>query len=113
MMNNEIFELNENVKRLADSMESLSNFFKAYGRLMDGMGLTDKETVDFVKKSITKAIEEQKELEAQEAEEAEAKDAGKKSRFELECENEYLYLTIKRLEEELESVYADSYDKED
>lgn len=102
MMNNEIFELNGNLKRVADSMESLATFFKAYGRLMDGMGLTDKETVDFVKKSIDKA-----------AEEAEAKAAGKKSRFELECENEYLNRKVKRLEDELESAYTDLGDKED
>lgn len=113
MMNNEIFEMVTEMKEIGKSLRDLSIFFNAYGKLMDGMGLTDRDTVEFVNSSIKKTIEEQKELDAQKAEDAEAEAAGKKTRLDLELENEYLTKKVKRLEEELESAYADLGDKED
>lgn len=113
MMNNELFEMVAEIKDIGKSLRDLSIFFNAYGKLMDGMGLTDRDTVEFVNSSIKKAIEEQKELDAQKAEDAEAEAAGKKSRFDLEIENEYLTKKVERLEEELEQALADLSDKED
>lgn len=97
----ENFELVQEMKRVADSMQSIAAFCKCYGRLIDGMGLSDEETVNFVKKSIVKAREDfDRELE------------NKKSYFELEYEVESLNQKVKRLEEELESAYADFDDEE-
>lgn len=98
----ENFELVQETKRIADSLESIANFTKCYGRLIDAMGVSNEKTVVYVKKTIDKAIEE-----------FDREEEDKPSYFELEYKVENLERKIKRLEEELESAYADFDDEED